>query len=278
MSGATRYAYRDADTFMHSLDPVSKLVWLLSLTLMLIVLIIPWVQLLLWAVILLMALFLARLSPAYIWGYLRFIYFLGAFIFIMQSLFVGGTVPVLWSWGPLTVHQDGMLIGSAAALRIINLATSSMIFLVSTSPRDLAISATEKLGLPIRATQALFLALRFLPLLEDEYADLKDAQRVRGSGAGKGLRERAKRVQRLTVPFLFSSLRRAQVTALAMDAKAFGAYPTKTFYHQVQYPLRGKIFAAVWVLLLIVGIYLVLTGQLQRVGDLYMAVNALWRV
>ena len=274
MSGGTRYAYRDADTFMHSIDPVSKLVWLLSLTLMLIVLIIPWVQLALWAIILLMALFLARLSPGYIWGYLRFIYFLGAFICVMQSLFVGDG-PALLSWGPLTVHQEGALIGAAAGLRIINLASSSMIFLVSTSPRDLAISATEKLRLPIRATQALFLALRFLPLLEDEYADLRDAQKVRGAGAGNGVRERVKRMQRLTVPFLFSSLRRAQVTALAMDAKAFGAYPTKTFYHQVKYPLRGKLFAAAWVLLLIASIYLVATGQLQRVGDLYMAFAAL---
>jgi energy-coupling factor transport system permease protein len=274
MTAATRYAYRDADSFMHSIDPVSKLVWLLSLTLMLIVLIIPWVQLTLWVVILLMALILTRLSPGYIWGYVRFIYFLGAFIFVMQSLFVPGG-PVLLTWGPLSVHQNGVLIGAAAGLRIINLATSSMIFLVSTSPRDLAIAATEKLRMPIRATQALFLALRFLPLLEDEYADLRDAQKVRGAGAGNGLRERVQRMQRLTVPFLFSSLRRAQVTALAMDAKAFGAFPTKTFYHQVEYPLRGKVFAAVWVLLLIIGIVLVATGQLQRVGDLRMAFEAL---
>ena len=44
----------------------------------------------------------------------------------------------------------------AAGLRIVNLALSSMIFLFTTSPRDLAISATDKLKMPMRATQALF--------------------------------------------------------------------------------------------------------------------------
>jgi energy-coupling factor transport system permease protein len=274
MSGDTRYAYRDAKTFMHSLDPISKMVWLGCLSLMIIVLIVPWVQITLWAVILFMALALTRLKPGEIWGFVGFIYLLGSLIFVMQSLFVDGG-PVLWQWGPLSVNERGVLIGGAAGLRIVNLATSSMIFLVSTSPRDLAIAATEKLRLPMRATQALFLALRFLPLLEDEYADLMDAHRVRGAGAGNGLVERIRRLQRFTVPFLFSSLRRAQVTALAMDAKAFGAYPTKTFYHQVQYPLRGRIFAAVWVVLLLVGIFLVATGRLERIGDLDMALQAL---
>jgi energy-coupling factor transport system permease protein len=216
---------------------------------------------------------LTRLSPGYIWGFVRYVYFLGGLIFLMQALFVeGGQV---FQVGPLAFQERGLLIGGAAGLRVVNLATSSMIFLVSTSPRDLAIAATEKLRMPIRATQALFLALRFLPLLEDEYADLMDAHKVRGAGAGNGLRERINRMKRFTVPFLFSSLRRAQVTALAIDAKAFGAYPTKTFYHQINYPLHGKIFAALWVILLIVGVTLVATGHLQRVEDLRMSFDLL---
>ncbi len=110
-----------------------------------------------------------------------------------------------------------------------------------------------------------------LPLLEDEYADLQDAHNVRGAGAGNGIRDRLQRWQRFTVPFLFSALQRAQVTALAMDSKAFGAYPTKTFYHQVAYPLRGKIFSAFWISLLLLSIYLLLTGQLNIAGDIFMA-------
>lgn len=270
MTSQTRYAYRQGNTFMHTIDPISKMVWLLSLSFLIIIVIVTWVQVALFITIVLIAVFLARVPIKLFWRSLRYILFLGGLIFVMQSLFVTGG-PEIHLIGPITVHQNGLLIGSAAGLRIINLATSSMIFLFTTSPRDLAIAATEKLKMPIRATQALFLALRFLPLLEDEYADLVDAHRVRGAGAGNGLRERIRRIQRFTVPYLFSSLRRAQVTALAMDAKAFGAYPTKTFYHQVNYPLHGIIFAAIWVLLLIAGLVAVLTGILTRVGDLRMA-------
>ena len=265
----TRYAYRQGTTFMHSIDPVSKLVWLLSLSFLIIILIVTWVQVVLFLTIVFTAIFLARVPLGLFWRSLRYILFLGALIFVMQSLFVPGGEDV--RFGPLILHTNGLLIGSAAGLRIINLAMSSMVFLFTTSPRDLAIAATEKLKLPVRATQALFLALRFLPLLEDEYADLVDAHRVRGAGGGNGLRERVQRLQRFTVPYLFSALRRAQVTALAMDSKAFGAFPTKTFYHRVQYPIHGIIFAGLWVILLIAGIVAVLTGVLTRVGDLRMA-------
>ncbi|MCZ7567336.1 MAG: energy-coupling factor transporter transmembrane protein EcfT [Ardenticatenaceae bacterium] len=270
MSGETRYAFRQGNSFMHTLDPVSKIVWVVSMSFMILVLNVAWIQVILFGVILLIAIILARLTPGFIWRFSRYIYFLGALLFVLQSFFVKGG-NVLFHRGPFAVYELGLLIGAAAGLRVINLASASMIFLITTSPRDLAISATEKLGLPARATQALFLALRFLPLLEDEYADLMDAHKVRGAGAGNGLRERARRMQRFTVPYLFSSLRRAQVSALAMDSKAFGAYPTKTFYHQVQYPLRGKIFALLWVLLLLVSIILVATGTITSAGNLRMA-------
>lgn len=269
MTMQTRYAYRQGSSFMHTIDPISKLVWLLSLSILILILIVTWIQALLLAIILLIALVLARIPVSNIWRAARYILGLGFLIFAMQSLFVEGGAELLHI-GPLTIHENGVMIGSAAGLRIVNLALSSMIFLFTTSPRDLAISATTKLKMPMRATQALFLALRFLPLLEDEYADLIDAHRVRGAGGGKGIRERIQRWQRFTVPYLFNALRRAHVTALAMDAKGFGAYPTKTFYHQVNYPLHGKIFAAVWVLILIVGIVLVLTGIIIRTGDLRM--------
>jgi energy-coupling factor transport system permease protein len=191
-------------------------------------------------------------------------------MFVLQMFFIKGQ-QIIFSVGPLHATMTGFLIGAAAGFRVVNLASVSMIFLVSTSPRDLAITTHEKLKLPARATQALFLALRFLPLLEEEYADLTAAHKVRGAGAGNSIRERIQRLQRFTVPYLFSALRRAQVTGFAMDSKAFGAYPTKVFYHQVRYPMVGKIFAALFFLLLILSIYLLATGRLHIIGDVRMA-------
>ena len=195
-------------------------------------------------------------------------------MFVLQMFFVQGD-QTLFLLGPLRASIRGALIGAAAGFRVINLASTSMIFLVTTAPRDLAISAHEKLKLPARATQALFLALRFLPLLEEEYADLSAAHTVRGAGAGKSLKDRVQRMGRFTVPFLFGALRRAQTTGLAMDSKAFGAYPTKVFYHQVRYPLKGKVFAMLWVLLLILSIYLLASGKLVIIGDLRLAFQVL---
>ena len=270
MSGGTQYAYRQGISFMHGLDPISKMVWLGCTSMMIILLNIAWVQLIFFGVILVMALTLARLTPSFIWRFSRYIYLLGGLMFVLQMFFVKGDQTLFWL-GPLHASVRGALIGAAAGFRVVNLASSSMIFLVTTAPRDLAISAHEKLKFPARATQALFLALRFLPLLEEEYSDLTAAHTVRGAGAGKSIKDRIQRLGRFTVPFLFGALRRAQVTGLAMDSKAFGAYPTKVFYHQVSYPAIGKVFAILWIFLLILSIYLLASGKLSIIGDVRMA-------
>jgi energy-coupling factor transport system permease protein len=270
MKGEMRYSYREAKTFMHQIDPVSKLVWLICLSVLGIVIVAFWVQVALLAITFFTAIVLARIPVRTLMRTLRYIFLLGGILFVMQSLFVeGGTI--LWHWGPLVVHERGVELGATASMRIITLAASSVVFLVSTSPRDLAISAADKLGLPTRATQAIFLALRFLPLLEAEYKNLSDARRVRGASNKSRPGERIRGLGRFVLPYLHGSLRRAQMTALAMDAKAFGAFPSKSFFHQVQYPLCGKIWAGLWVLLLVVGIYLVATGRITRAGDLRMA-------
>jgi energy-coupling factor transport system permease protein len=270
MSGGTQFAYRQGRSFMHGLDPISKMIWLGCTSMMIILLNTAWVQLIFFGVIIVMALTLARLTPGFIWRFSRYIYLLGGLMFVLQMFFVQGD-QTLFILGPLRATIRGALIGAAAGFRVVNLASSSMIFLVTTAPRDLAISAHQKLKLPARATQALFLALRFLPLLEEEYADLTAAHTVRGAGAGKSIKDRIQRLGRFTVPYLFGALRRAQTTGLAMDSKAFGAYPTKVFYHQVSYPISGKVFAMLWVLLLIFSIYLLASGKLVIIGDVRMA-------
>ena len=60
MTSQTRYAYRQGNTFMHTIDPISKMVWLLSLSFLIIIVIVTWVQVALFITIVLIAVFLAR--------------------------------------------------------------------------------------------------------------------------------------------------------------------------------------------------------------------------
>jgi len=261
----TTFAFRETRSFMHSLDPLSKLVFLLSVSVIMLAVPVYYVQAPIWLVLVLMAVGFSGISLRFLFRFLIFIYCLALFIFVIQSVTVVGG-PLLLQLGPVRVYETGLLLGLGIGLRAVNFATSAMVFLVTTSPRDLAATCYEKLRLPAKAIQTVYLSLRFMPLLEEEYRDMVAAHRVRGAGSGRGLATSIDRWKRYTVPFLVSSLRRAQVTALAMDAKAFGAYPEKTWYHKVEYPFRGKVFAAVWVAIAVVIVILAATGHIQSIG------------
>ena len=48
------------------------------------------------------------------------------------------------------------------------------------------------------------------------------------------------------IPLLAGAIRHAERVALAMDARAFGAYPTRTERHLVPFRLRDVVFVALF--------------------------------
>lgn len=264
------FAYYPGRSFLHEVDPIKKMLWLVLVGIMSMAYQNAMLQLPLFALLFVTATFFTHIPPLKIFVNLKPIWYLAVFVLVIQSLAIKGEILIL-SLGIAKVYYEGILAAAAVAFRMVNIAMASIIFLYSTHPRDLAIAASEKLKFPIRGAQALFLALRFLPLLQDEYQDLVAAHKVRGAGGGKGIKDKLTRIQRFTVPYLFSGLRRAQITALAMDSKAFGAYPTKTYYHQLAYPARGIAFLLVWVMIAAIFTYLVLSGTISDLGQVRFA-------
>jgi energy-coupling factor transport system permease protein len=93
---------------------------------------------------------------------------------------------------------------------------------------------------------------RMLPLLQSDYRIVRAAQRVRGAKEGRGPLCSLGRFRRNVLPLLAGSVRRAGRVAIAMDARAFGAFSDRTYRETMSVNRGDWLFLAAVVLVLAV--------------------------
>jgi len=129
---------------------------------------------------------------------------------------------VLWSAGPLALHQDGLLHGVTTGLRLCCFTLSAVIFLACT-PIEAFTRALTSLGLPWPMSIDLTLTFRLTPLFLETGQVILQAQRARGLDLdGVGPWRRLRNTVPVIVPILVSGLRRADQLAIALEARGFG--------------------------------------------------------
>ncbi|MBP2436415.1 ATP-binding cassette domain-containing protein [Microbacterium amylolyticum] len=114
--------------------------------------------------------------------------------------------------------------GIATGLRLAALLALALIPGLTGDGADLVRALVQQLRMPYRIGYAALAALRFVPRFRHELDIIRLAQRVRG---------RAPHLATALVPLLAGGIRHAERVALAMDARAFGAYDTRTERHPV---------------------------------------------
>ncbi len=140
---------------------------------------------------------------------------------------------ILWQWGIWTLSLEGLESGLGIGLRVAVFIASSLLFIATTDPTDFALSLVQNLKIPDRFGYGVLVSYRFLPLLKREFEIIRMAHRVRGVGEKSGLWGWFTRLRRYAIPLLAAAVRKSERTALAMDAKAFGALPQRTYYRQM---------------------------------------------
>jgi energy-coupling factor transport system permease protein len=190
---------------------------------------------------------LGRVSPA---RYLRVALPLGLVIGLLVAypLAVFGDVsaasPMVLDLGPLEVRQEGLLLGVATALRILSIFSLTLLFAFTTDSQDLVRALVQQWRLPYRLGYGALAAYRFVPRFSRELSVIRDAHQVRGVGDGGRLKGRYERLRRYSVPLLAGAVRHAERVALAMDARAFGAHPTRTYRRRLRFCPKDYLFVA----------------------------------
>ncbi|MWB98621.1 energy-coupling factor transporter transmembrane component T family protein [Agromyces seonyuensis] len=154
---------------------------------------------------------------------------------------LGAGIPLV-TIGGWTFELSAYLTGLATAMRLASLLLLSLIAgLTSTGP-DLARAMVQNLKVPYRVGYTALAAYRFVPRFGHELEVIRAAHRVRGTERGRGPIAATKRILGYAVPLLASAIRHAERVALAMDARAFGAHPTRTERHLVPWRVRDWVF------------------------------------
>lgn len=242
--------YLDHDSPLHRIYPLIKLAWVLVVAIGLFVYDQPRSGAIMFASVLLLALVAGKIPLGVIIRSARIIFGLGILLMIFH-FFADPGVPV-WHWGPFTITDGGLREGPIFFFRLSVIVMSSFILIWTTDSRDLMVSLTH-IGLSYRYAFAVFLAMRFLPLVQREVEAVRAAHTIRGQAARSNLLHRIKLWQRYMFTVLINGLRKAEMAATALECRGFGAYPHRVYLKPVIFHPDG-----LWLLF----IFVILTGGL----------------
>jgi len=155
------------------------------------------------------------------------------FLLMVFHIFIdpGQTVYTL---GFLKITDLGLIQGPVFFFRLSVIVLASFVLIWTTDTRDLMTSLVKS-GMPYRYAFTIFLALRFLPLIQKEVEAVKAAHSIRGRASGSSLGHRFKLWQRYVFTILVNGIRKAEITADALECRAFGYKETRTYLKDVYF-------------------------------------------
>jgi energy-coupling factor transport system permease protein len=235
--------YLDRGTWVHRLDPRTKIFLLLGMFALPFVFLSPLYEL----GVLALVLFFGYLAKVLV--NLRRIWFILLTIVIVTtilwSIFGSGQTPLF-----LFVEREAVLYGISTSLRIDITVIAGMIFLSTTRNEEVAIGLV-RLGIPYRFAFAVSTALRLIPTIVETGLTISQAQRSRGLDLESGnILERIRKHLPLLVPVFVTTVRSTNVFSMALESKGFGARPGRTFFLRTAMGGRDALVLVVFVVLL----------------------------
>jgi energy-coupling factor transport system permease protein len=125
--------------------------------------------------------------------------------------------------GPFEVTSDGVDAAVAVSLRVLAIALPGILVLATTDPMDLADALVQRWHLPARFAYGALAALRLLPLLANDWAQVSRARRARGLDPGRSPVGHLRAFAAQVLAVLVAAVRRGVRLATAMEARGFGA-------------------------------------------------------
>lgn len=266
------WKYRQRDTFIQSLDPRARLIFMACLILAISATDVWDVRLLLPIFLLSMTLyFMARIE----WRDVRRAWFLMLFLVV----FIIGLNSLLGGrGGPLSVLQDesralfslviplpfppwriSLTITVVRAffalvqmMRMITMASLAIPIPYTIDPSVYGV-AFRNMGASDKISFTMDLAFRFIPTMGRDFKITMDAQRARGyelESIGGGLIQRLRRLAPLIVPVTMQAIVNGEEVIDAMDLRAFGARP-RTWLRELHFRKRDYWFMALGAAILV---------------------------
>jgi energy-coupling factor transporter transmembrane protein EcfT len=226
--------YLPGDTVVHRLDPRMKILSVVALSILIFAA--TWAEILLISAFLIAVIRAACMTPRQALEALRPVAVFMAMIFLVHLLFTEGRPILSLTPLPVRITQEGLVRGIYVTWQFAGLVLGAAVLTMTTPPSDLVagierlLRPLSRVGIPSQDLAVMIaMALRFMPMLLEEYDRLRMAQMARGADFTTGsLALRTRAVAALAVPLLLSAFRRADELAVAMEARGYRRGPRTT--------------------------------------------------
>jgi energy-coupling factor transport system permease protein len=238
-----KLTYLPGNTIIHRLYPITKLTWLLVVSVLVFILRSGF-SLISSAATILLILVLIKPDIWTVRGF-RLVLATGLLLFSLYLLLIkDGQTLFLTRSNFLRITSIGLEMGLRYSGRFFTIVFMSYLFILTTAPSRLAY-ALMKLGIPYRFGFMLVTALRLAPIMEEEGRTIYQAQLVRGIQYDRpGPKKILLLAQQFLTPLLISSLRRADRLFFSMEGRGFGRFTQRTFRDKSQ-PTRVDLFCSI---------------------------------
>jgi energy-coupling factor transport system permease protein len=241
--------YRPLDSYLHQLDARAKMVPVtLALVLSLITASMAYYLVILAALILF--LLISKVGARTLVANFKPLLLLVLITAVYHLVFSGRdseTVVNLFGWRLTTV---GVHMAAFYSLRLVLFVAIAFLVTLTSSPSELA-EAFTKILRPLKALRVpvhdlsliLFMAIRFIPVLYEEFMAIRNAQIIRGVRFSGSFVNRIRKTVYIIIPVFVSAIQRADDIALAIQARGYNGSKERTFYSRSKFGRRELVFA-----------------------------------
>ncbi len=247
--------YVKRDSFLHNLNPLTKIILALSIILISIFSAWYWMSHILLLLVIVPLGFAGKVAREYFTSAIRLIIPAAGFIFLMQAFFqpIGDTI--IFQFWFLDITQESLSFAFRIATRITVMISAFTLFLLTTHPSELMSDLTRR-GLPPQFAYVIISTLQILPQMQAKAQTIIAAQQSRGLDTESTFLKRAGSVVPLVGPLVFGSLVEVEERAIAIEARGFTSKKVKTSLYEI--PDRSSDMVIRWVLIILVIISIVL--------------------
>ncbi|MCL5046477.1 MAG: energy-coupling factor transporter transmembrane protein EcfT [Actinobacteria bacterium] len=225
--------YVPGSSFVHRLDPRTKMLILLASAVLAFVFYDPIAELAVFFPLLLMVVS-AGLLGRYL-GAMKFLVFFMVFVSTIHGLWnpMGGEVVLRLSTG-LAFKYGGLLYGTVMATRILTIGTAALLFVMTTRPADFSLALLQT-GVPHSLTFMLTATFQIIPMLAREAKIVMEAQQARCLDVTAGIRERMKNLIPVLVPLFVIAFIKVHQLSYVLECRGFSARCVKTHLREIRF-------------------------------------------
>lgn len=219
--------YVDRASFLHRLNPSTKLVALLSAIVISFAIPLWWVSVTLILVVVVPMAVLSHVGGRLANLALKLLIPLLVVLFVVQGLTYPSGKTVLFQLGFLSLTTEGLGFALGIGSRVALLVLAAMLLVVTTHPGDLMTSLTER-GMSPKIAYIISSSLQLIPAFQDRANAILLAQQARGLTVGGGFLNRTRAMLPLLGPLVLGMFTDVEERSNAMEARGFGSASRRT--------------------------------------------------